>query len=291
MKQKLTADQLLKRWKTRLGQVWSLGRHRVMCGDSRSADDVSKLMNGEQADLCFTSPPYDQQRTYRDDSSQAVKDWFSLMVGVFQNLPMNDSGQVLVNLGLVHRNCEVVPYWDPWIQQMRSNGWRRFAWYIWDKVTSMPGDWNGRLAPTFEFVFHFNRSAVKPVKTRETKCHGQMINGSTYRRKDGGLSRFNHNGRPIQQFAIPDSIVRVSPNSSGMNAYGHPAPFPVKFAEYFLKAWPGRIYEPFCGSGATIIAAENTGNTAYGMELSPAYLAITLQRFVDQTGQHPTQSL
>ena len=124
---KVNAEDLQRRWRTRRGQVWKLGRHRVMCGDSRSSEDVAKLMDGEKADLCFTSPPYDQQRTYRDESTAAVSDWLSLMNAVFSNLPMTDSGQVLVNLGLVHRKCEIVPYWDPWISEMRAAGWRRFT--------------------------------------------------------------------------------------------------------------------------------------------------------------------
>ena len=86
---------------------------------------------------------------------------------------MAADGQVLVNLGLIHRDNEVIPYWDGWQAWMRSQGWRRFAWYVWDQGPGMPGDWQGRLAPSFEFVFHFNRESRKPNKIVPCKHAGQ----------------------------------------------------------------------------------------------------------------------
>ena len=64
------------------GDLWALGRHRLLCGDSMSADDVALLMAGELADLCFTSPPYAQQRDY-GAAKALVQDWDALMQGVF----------------------------------------------------------------------------------------------------------------------------------------------------------------------------------------------------------------
>jgi hypothetical protein len=52
------AAELQKKWKTKLGQVWQIGKHRLMCGDSSDASDVSALMNGKSARLCATDPPY-----------------------------------------------------------------------------------------------------------------------------------------------------------------------------------------------------------------------------------------
>lgn len=125
-------------------------------------------MDGAQATLCFTSPPYSQQRLY----VSGISDWDVLMRDGFAQLPMAERGQVLVNLGLIHRNCEWHPYWETWIDWMRSVGWRRFGWYVWDQGHGLPGDWNGRLAPSFEFIFHFNRMARKPNKTK-TKEAGE----------------------------------------------------------------------------------------------------------------------
>ncbi|WP_196381614.1 ParB N-terminal domain-containing protein, partial [Ralstonia solanacearum] len=97
---------------SRLGDVWLLGEHRLICGDATDASVIAALMAGQQAALCFTSPPYANQRNY---TNGGIADWDVLMRGVFGNAPMVGDGQVLVNLGLVHRDSEVVPYWDAWI--------------------------------------------------------------------------------------------------------------------------------------------------------------------------------
>ena len=140
---------------SRSGDVWTVGEHRLICGDAADPAVIAAVMGADRAGLCFTSPPYGNQRDY----TESINDWDGLMRGVFTTLPMRDDGQVLVNLGLIHRDNEVVPYWDGWLAWMRSDGWRRFAWYVWDQGPGMPGDWNGRLAPSFEFIFHFNRTA------------------------------------------------------------------------------------------------------------------------------------
>jgi len=72
-------------------------------------------------------------RSQRDYTTGGVGDWDALMQGVFRNLPMAPAGQVLVNLGLVHRKNEWQPYWLTWIEWMRAQGWRRFGWYVWDQ--------------------------------------------------------------------------------------------------------------------------------------------------------------
>ncbi len=147
---------------SRPGDVWAIGQHRLICGDATDRSMVAALMNGDTAQLCFTSPPYGNQRDY---TSGGISDWDGLMRGVFAHLPMAEGGQVLVNLGLIHRDNEVIPYWDAWLEWMRQQGWRRFAWYVWDQGPGMPGDWQGRLAPSFEFVFHFNRESRKPTRS------------------------------------------------------------------------------------------------------------------------------
>ena len=96
---------------SRIGDLWLLGAHRLVCGDATDLRVMESLMQGEQADLCFTSPPYGQQRDY---ASGGIGDWDRLMQGAFAHLPMSQQGQVLVNLGLIHRDNEVVPYWDDW---------------------------------------------------------------------------------------------------------------------------------------------------------------------------------
>jgi DNA modification methylase len=75
-----------------------------------------------------------------------------------------------------------------------------------------------------------------------------------------------------------DSVVRVT-RKHGTDAHGdHPAAFPVGLPSAFLECWPGDIYDPFLGSGTTLIAAHRLGCTCYGCEIEPRYADVILRR-------------
>ena len=148
---------------SRVGDLWQIGPHRLLCGDSADISAIDQLFDGQSADLVFTSPPYANQRRY---TTGRIIYWDGLMQGVFgvMNAHVHDHAQVLVNLGIIHENNEWQPYWDNWIAWMRTQGWRRFGWYVWDQVSQVPGHWFGRFAPRHEFIFHFNHHARQPNK-------------------------------------------------------------------------------------------------------------------------------
>jgi DNA modification methylase len=271
---------------SRAGDVWVIGKHRLICGDATDPAVVAALMQGEKARLCFTSPPYGNQRDY---ASGGIADWDGLMHGVFANLPMTDDGQVLVNLGLIHRDNEFIPYWDLWLGWMRTRGWRRFAWYVWDQGPGMPGDWAGRFAPSFEFVFHFNRASRKPNKIVPCKHAGQeshlRADGSStaMRSKDGEVGGWTHAGQPTQDTRIPDSVIRVMRHKGKIGQdIDHPAVFPVALPEFVIEAYTDAgdvVFEPFGGSGTTMLAAERTGRACRSIEIAPEYVDVAIKRF------------
>ena len=96
---------------TKPGDIWALGKHRLFCGDATDPSAVAGLMQGQQATLMFTSPPYAQQRDY-GAAKEKLGDWDALMQGVFAAAPITADAQLLVNLGLVHRDSEWQPYWE-----------------------------------------------------------------------------------------------------------------------------------------------------------------------------------
>ncbi len=282
---------------SRTGDIWVLGKHRLICGDATDAQVVATLMQGEAAALCFTSPPYGNQRDY---TSGGIADWDGLMRGVFASLPIATSGQVLVNLGLIHRDNEVVPYWDGWLAWMRTQGWRRFAWYVWDQGPGMPGDWAGRFAPSFEFVFHFNRTSRKPNKIVPCKYAGQKshlrADGSStaMRSKEGEVGGWTHAGQPTQDTRIPDSVIRVMRHKGKIGqGIDHPAVFPVALPEFVIEAYtdPGDlVFEPFGGSGTTMLAAERTGRICRTVEIAPEYVDVAVRRWQQFTGKVATHA-
>ncbi|MCC6717649.1 MAG: site-specific DNA-methyltransferase [Acetobacteraceae bacterium] len=265
----------------RIGDVWCLGDHRLACGDSTDARCVARVMAGERAVLLFTSPPYGSQRNY---TTGGIADWDALMRGVFQHAAdaLAADGQILVNLGLTHRDNEWHPYWQGWIEWMRTIGWRRFGWYVWDQGPGLPGDWNGRLAPSFEFLFHFNRQARQANKTVPCKWAGDPLLMSGLRRADGTMSGNSHEGRPIQEFRIPDNVVRITRHKERGIEVEHPAVFPVKLPAFAMEAFsqPGDlVFEPFAGSGTTILAGQRTGRQVRAIELAPAYVDLAIARW------------
>jgi DNA modification methylase len=271
---------------SRVGDVWALGAHRLICGDAADASVVAALMQGESARLCFTSPPYGNQRDY---TTGGIADWDALMRGVFAQLPMADDAQVLVNLGLIHRDNEFVPYWDGWLGWMRTQGWRRFAWYVWDQGPGMPGDWAGRFAPSFEFVFHFNRASRKPNKIVPCKHAGQeshlRADGSStaMRSKEGEVGGWTHAGQPTQDTRIPDSVIRVMRHKGKIGQdIDHPAVFPVALPQFVIEAYSDEgdlVFEPFGGSGTTMLAAQRTGRICRTVEIAPEYVDVAVRRF------------
>ena len=265
----------------RPGDLWLLGEHRLLCGDSTDAASVARVMAGDQAALLFTSPPYGNQRDY---TTGGVSDWDALMQGVFQHLDaaMRPDGQVLVNLGLIHRDNEWQPYWSAWLDWMRARGWRRFGLYAWDQGPGLPGDWNGRLAPAFEFVFHFNRQARQANKIVPCKWAGTPNKGSGLRAADGTISEYQHAGLPVQDFRIPDNVLRLTRHKGRGIETEHPAVFPVALPAFLMRAYADEgdvVFEPFAGAGTSIIAGQRTGRRVRAIEFAPAYVDLAIARW------------
>ena len=270
---------------SRLGDLWLLGEHRLLCGDSTDPAAVTRLMAGEAAELLFTSPPYGNQRDY---TTGGIGDWDRLMEGVFRNLPMASEGQVLVNLGLIHRDGEWLPYWQDWMEWMRSQGWRRFGLYCWDQGPGLPGDWGGRFAPSFELVFHFNKKGRKPNKIVPCKYAGQDTHlradghSTAMRKPDGSVGAWTHAGHATQDFRLPDSVIRIGRHKARGIEVEHPAVFPTALVEHMIAAFTdeGEVcYEPFGGSGTSIVAAERLGRRCLAMDLAPEYVDVAVRRW------------
>lgn len=287
------AEELKAKWGTAKGQVWQVGSHRLMCGDCRDLADVRRLMDGLMVNVAFTSPPYASQRKY--DVSSGFKPirpdeyvgWFELVQeGVKQSLASD--GSWFVN---IKEHCEDgqrhLYVKDLTIAHVRRWGWRFVDELCWQRP-GQPGHplkMGGRFKNAWEPVFHFsaadhkmNPDAVK-VKTDHFFAYDASVTTKNFAAiREGGdqVKRMTSDG-----LAFPSNVIQVS----GCGAdKGHTAAFPVGLPRFFVKAYSADgdvIYDPFMGSGTTAVAAEQEGRRALGMEISPAYLAIQLERFLE----------
>jgi len=285
------ADPITKR-----GDIWTLGQHRIMCGDSRDADDVKLLLNGSQINVAFTSPPYASQRTY--DESSGFKpippdnyvDWFA---SVAENVKTHlaSDGSWFVN---IKEHCEdgqrVLYVRDLTIAHVRSWSWNFVDEFAWTR-NSVPGGWPNRFKNAWEPVFHF--SASSGIKFRPDSVMIPTDDAFTYS-PDNPKSKtgfFSNRGRPdiaAPGMARPSNVLRIGAETQLTDL--HSAPFPVALPSWFIRAYSDPtdvIYDPFMGSGSTLLAAHQNDRVSYGMEISPGYVDVICARFQRHTGIIP----
>lgn len=242
----------------KLGDIWILGRHRLMCGDSTSIDAVEKLMNGEKADMVFTDPPYgiDLQTDYelslgsgsltkgREGTNQKVPETKKYKKIIGDSEPF-DPGTLLGYFDY----CEEVFLWG--------------ANYYWEHLSNS-----------------IKSSIVvwdKRVSDGLRKMHGNQL--------ELCWSKSKHS-----QKVIPLTWCGAYGSDEGKAGHKkvHPTQKPVKLAEFFLDEWSSvndKIIDLFGGSGSTLIACEKTQRKCFMMELDPHYVDVIIARWEKYTGK------
>lgn len=249
--------------KTKRGDIYRLGNHRLMCGDSTMIDDVEKLMDGESVDITFTSPPYNAAKNghltgqvdgfdnkyQQHNDAMSDDDYLGLLNG-FTSLAIAKSKYCFVNVQLLTHNRNPLFQYQAQFQDLIKDI------LIWNKKQAPPNIVKGAFNTRWEYVFCFSEDN----KTRGFPCdwRGQHPN-----------------------------VVETESNSGNEFAGDHKAGFPVAFPMWFLEKleFAKTIYDPFCGTGTTIIAAEKSNRTCYGMELDPHYCDVIVARWEKFTGK------
>lgn len=277
---------------TKPGDLIILGRHRLLCGDSRDFSAVERLMDGRQINVCVTSPPYASQREY--DPSSGFKpihpdefvEWYrDVAANIMAHIA--DDGSYFCN---IKEHCDDgerhLYVKDLTIAHKREWGWRYIDELIWRRP-GFPGGWDNRFKCDFEPIFHFSKGKRIKFYPEAVGTEGitRKYTGKDKRSKTGSGFTSGSPGEEVLGIVRPGNVLDF-PRARGEAE--HSAMFAVELPEFFIKGFsaPGdAVYDPFMGSGTTLIAAEQTGRLAFGMELSPQYCDVIVARWEKLTGQ------
>jgi len=236
------AAELQELWKTASGQLWKLGKHRLLIGDCTVRENVERLMGGERAEFCFTDPPYGVSYT------GGTKKWIMLE---------NDDevNTYAASLPIIHEfTTEKAALYCAFASaNARSvynyffdNGYEQRALIIWNKNHAQ---------------------------------FGAM--GSQYKQKHEPIAYCFKKGKSPHWFGENNEVTVWDIDRESKNEF-HPTQKPVTLVERAMRNSSPKdciVLEPFAGSGTTIIAAQNLSRRCYAMEISDKYGAVILERF------------
>lgn len=240
---------------TKLGDIWQLGRHRLMCGDSTSVTDVDKLMNGNKADMVFTDPPY---------GMNLDTDYSSMKSEIFKGGICGkkyDAGKVdefhpeMINAVLSISAKEVFMWGADYYAELLPNK-NDGSWIVWDKRANGNND-------------------------DAEDCSSDKMYGSCF---ELCWSKQKHK-RDIARVKWA-GIFGMS--SQDQNKRFHPTQKPLELCGWFLKRYSKEnenIIDLFGGSGSTLIACEQLDRTCYMMELDEKYCDVIIKRWEKFTGE------
>jgi DNA modification methylase len=255
------AAELQKKWNTKRGQIWEIGQHRLMCGDSGKASDVTALMAGNTAKLCATDPPYlvsydAKNHPSKNFSDGKNKDWRGRYADKQKTEPLGPFYEAFLRQALAVCDDDAGIYvWHASQRQievekaMRDCGILVHQQIIWVKNK-----------PVLTHSFYM---------WQHEPCFFGWKQGHKPKRNSGSFPT------TVWQIDVP-----VLPGVESR----HPTEKPLELfaTPILLHTQPGDLcYEPFSGSGTHLCAADNTGRHCFAMEIEPAFVAVALERLSD----------
>ena len=282
------------------GDVWLLGDHRIMCGDCRSDDDMASLMGDHKINVAVTSPPYASQRKYDESSGfkpippDDYNEWFDAVQDTTAT-HLADDGSFFLN---IKEHCDegqrLLYVKDLTIAFVREWQWHFVDEYVWTHGGT-PMNVINRFKNGFEPIFHFTKGTHKfrPDNVRHKSDSVIDWGGRHPSQRDGLVdmgpdkdTAGDHMAKRdyVVGLAYPCNVLKMGTNTE---KFEHGAMFPVTLPEFFINAYTDAgdiVFDPFMGSGTTLIAAEKLNRVGFGMEISPAYCDVIIKRWCEFTG-------
>jgi site-specific DNA-methyltransferase (adenine-specific) len=239
--------------KAKLGDVWKLGRHRLMCGDSTSVTDVDLLTLNEKCDMAFTDPPYGVAYT-----------------GGIQFTGKN-TGEAVFNNREMIQNDDVDLYEDVIkMLSLKVNG----ACYIWFSDSNLLSLYSA--AKKFGDV----HALILWVKNG-----GYSAMNANYKQKHEPCLYWKPKNTTLKFIGDTTETTIWEINKDGKNKH-HPTQKPVELAYKAITNHDAKsVLDLFGGSGSTLIACEQTDRVCFMMELDPKYVDVIITRWEKLTGQ------
>lgn len=257
----------IERSRCRENAMYRLGRHLLLCGDARKTKNVRLLLDGIQPNLVFAGPPYFNQREYAKWRSYAryLQDMRRVAQNAYAHL--QEGGVVVWNIanGCSTHHAHVVHH----AAVLEEVGFQFLDMIMWIKTGANYGVPRGG---------HI-------IKTRRYYPTPRWEALLVYQ-KPGEMPRMTTDGARYMWEYHTDAW-EIPAVTQQVRTYGHPAVCPVEIPYRALQAYTaenGIVFEPFGGSGTTLIAAEKSDRTAYIIEIHPEYCDRIIQRWETLTG-------
>lgn len=279
--------------RTQAGDIWRLGEHYLMCGDSTSEADVARLMDGKQADLLLTDPPYNVaieggtgMTIQNDNMGNAQFDAF--LDAVFKR------AESAMRPGAVFYVFHASRTQRAFENAMNKAGLEVRQQLIWAKESLVLGrqDYQWDHEPCF-FGWKDGAAHIWNFDRKQTTVVDLMPN-AMMKRKDGNVI-LKIGGKT---YALkPDALVEELPGTviwtpKPSRSELHPTMKPIALCKYLMENssdYGDTVLDLFGGSGTTLMAAERAGRKCRMMELDSAYATVILNRWEAETGQQAVQ--
>lgn len=242
---------------TKPGDLWILGSHRLLCGDSTDSASVARLMNGEKADMVYTDPPYGVE--YDESWREAAANHFGGSTkGQLQNDDRADwEGAFLLFQAPVA--------------------------YVWH-ASSMAHIVRESL---IKANYQVRQQIIwrKPFGVLSRQAYNWEHEPAWYCVLKGCTANWAGDNKQTTVWDAENPNHCMSKMGEGDTKTGHPTMKPVKLATIAIQNHKGSIVaDPFLGSGSTLIACEKTNRRCFGMEIDPIYIGVILDRWCKFTG-------
>jgi len=247
--------------------------------------DVKDFVNNNKyknkIDLIFTSPPYAGINKYKNvdiPMLEEYNDWFMNFANGLYNI-LSDKGVFILNLGDVVKNKERTLYPFKLAFELREIGFKLFELLIWNKQKLLPN--KKRFGLVHEYIFIFVKN-INEFTFNIDEMRTPYSENSLKRMKYTIVKRFDRNDKninerkdwqPNEKGALPKTIINISSETKKISD-NHFAVFPEKLAEYFIKGFSNEndlIYDPFSGTGTTLLVSQKLNRKWIGTEISTQY--------------------